>query len=208
MTLGGDVDFQQIAKKTPGFVGADLSSLTKEAAVVAINRIFTRLRAISPPPSGESTVSPVSKPHEDRGNGNSTGTAGGGAAAVAPGATVRISPQTAAATDEGSSNDGEGGVADGCGGTSAKEGAEAVGGFLAGPLSAAQLAPLSVGMEDFLMAVKKVRFEMCDAWWQTVFSACLNSAENKQDFILSSHSLALARAFVPFLALRPTVRRA
>ena len=51
MTLGGDVDFSLIAKKTPGFVGADLSSLTKEAAVVAINRIFTRLRASPSPPA-------------------------------------------------------------------------------------------------------------------------------------------------------------
>lgn len=50
MTLSGDVDFSQIAKKTPGFVGADLSSLTKEAAVVAINRIFAHLRAPSTTP--------------------------------------------------------------------------------------------------------------------------------------------------------------
>ena len=40
MRLAGSFDFAAIAKKTPGFVGADLSSLTKEAAVVAINRIF------------------------------------------------------------------------------------------------------------------------------------------------------------------------
>jgi ribosome biogenesis ATPase len=33
-------DFKILARKTPGFVGADLQSLTKEAAVVAINRIF------------------------------------------------------------------------------------------------------------------------------------------------------------------------
>lgn len=38
-------------------------------------------------------------------------------------------------------------------------GAEAVGGFLAGPLSPAQLAPLSVTMEDFMAAVKKVRLD-------------------------------------------------
>jgi ribosome biogenesis ATPase len=33
-------DFKLLARKTPGFVGADIRSLTKEAAVVAINRIF------------------------------------------------------------------------------------------------------------------------------------------------------------------------
>lgn len=33
-------DFKLLARKTPGFVGADVKSLAKEAAVVAINRIF------------------------------------------------------------------------------------------------------------------------------------------------------------------------
>ena len=40
MRLAGDFDFKLLAKKTPGFVGADIRSLTKEAAVIAINRIF------------------------------------------------------------------------------------------------------------------------------------------------------------------------
>lgn len=33
-------DYKLLARKTPGFVGADIRSLTKEAAVIAINRIF------------------------------------------------------------------------------------------------------------------------------------------------------------------------
>ncbi|GMH98956.1 hypothetical protein TrST_g10971 [Triparma strigata] len=40
MRLEGEFDFNIIARKTPGYVGADIRSLTKEAAVVAINRIF------------------------------------------------------------------------------------------------------------------------------------------------------------------------
>jgi SpoVK/Ycf46/Vps4 family AAA+-type ATPase len=40
MTLSGGFDFDFIARKTPGFVGADLLSLAKEAAVIAVNRIF------------------------------------------------------------------------------------------------------------------------------------------------------------------------
>lgn len=40
MRLSGDFDFKILARKTPGFVGADMKSLTKEAAVLAINRIF------------------------------------------------------------------------------------------------------------------------------------------------------------------------
>ena len=35
-----DLNYKLLAKKTPGFVGADVRSLTKEAAVIAINRIF------------------------------------------------------------------------------------------------------------------------------------------------------------------------
>jgi ribosome biogenesis ATPase len=40
MRLSGDFDFKVLARKTPGYVGADVRSLTKEAAVIAINRIF------------------------------------------------------------------------------------------------------------------------------------------------------------------------
>lgn len=40
MRLAGDFNFTRIAKLTPGYVGADLRALTKEAAVIAINRIF------------------------------------------------------------------------------------------------------------------------------------------------------------------------
>lgn len=40
MRLAGDFDFGLLAKKTPGYVGADVQSLAKEAAVIAIHRIF------------------------------------------------------------------------------------------------------------------------------------------------------------------------
>lgn len=43
LKLSGDFDFRYLAKKTAGYVGADLQALTKEAAVVAINRIFQTL---------------------------------------------------------------------------------------------------------------------------------------------------------------------
>lgn len=195
MTLGGDVNFQQVAKKTPGFVGADLSSLTKEAAVVAINRIFTRLRAVTPSPtatspessatvcdSSSSTGLPLDTPNEALGKGIGSGASDGADAAGAM--TKGPSPPAAAASECGGRNADTDEAMNGIGGSpikngappspspslavqqgkentevvgaGAKEGAKAVGGFLAGPLSAAQLAPLSVTMEDFLMAVKKV----------------------------------------------------
>eukprot|EP00371_Babesia_bovis_P002419 XP_001611066.1 ATPase AAA type domain containing protein [Babesia bovis T2Bo] len=40
MRLGTDVDFEQIAEMTPGFVGADLQAVTREAAACAISRLF------------------------------------------------------------------------------------------------------------------------------------------------------------------------
>jgi ribosome biogenesis ATPase len=40
MRLSGDFDYKVLARKIPGYVGADVRSLTKEAAVIAINRIF------------------------------------------------------------------------------------------------------------------------------------------------------------------------
>eukprot|EP00804_Cyclotella_cryptica_P009958 CCRYP_015401-RB/>CCRYP_015401-RB protein AED:0.06 eAED:0.06 QI:124/0.75/0.6/1/0.75/0.6/5/200/1001 len=52
MRLDGELDYRLLAKKTPGFVGADVRSLTKEAAVIAINRIDKRpsndIRTITP----------------------------------------------------------------------------------------------------------------------------------------------------------------
>ncbi|RHY57795.1 hypothetical protein DYB38_005738 [Aphanomyces astaci] len=48
MRLSGDMDFKDLARRTPGFVGADLVSLTKEAAVLAVNRIFSTLLTTTP----------------------------------------------------------------------------------------------------------------------------------------------------------------
>lgn len=43
LRLSGDLDLREIAKKTPGYVGADLSALAKEAAASAVTRIFRKL---------------------------------------------------------------------------------------------------------------------------------------------------------------------
>jgi ribosome biogenesis ATPase len=40
MKVSGDFDLKVLARMTPGYVGADIRSLTKEAAAIAINRIF------------------------------------------------------------------------------------------------------------------------------------------------------------------------
>lgn len=38
-----DFDYEQMSRLTPGFVGADLGSLVREAAMCAVNRIFMSL---------------------------------------------------------------------------------------------------------------------------------------------------------------------
>lgn len=43
LRLAGDFDFVTVAKRTPGFVGADLAALMKEAAALAVQRIFKTL---------------------------------------------------------------------------------------------------------------------------------------------------------------------
>ena len=50
MRVSGDFNLRQIAKRTPGYVGADLRSLTKEAAVIAINRIFQQQNILEDTP--------------------------------------------------------------------------------------------------------------------------------------------------------------
>ena len=43
MPLGERVDLDELARTTFGFVGADLSALTREAAIEAVRRIMPKL---------------------------------------------------------------------------------------------------------------------------------------------------------------------
>lgn len=43
LKLAGDFDFKELAKLTPGYVGADLNALTSAAGVVALKRIFQEI---------------------------------------------------------------------------------------------------------------------------------------------------------------------
>ncbi|KAF8925886.1 hypothetical protein BGZ58_000387 [Dissophora ornata] len=43
LKLSGDFDFKELAKLTPGYVGADLNALTAAAGVVALKRIFQEI---------------------------------------------------------------------------------------------------------------------------------------------------------------------
>lgn len=43
LRVQGDLDWHALGKMTPGFVGADLQALVKEAAVLTVNRIFGQI---------------------------------------------------------------------------------------------------------------------------------------------------------------------
>ena len=44
LRLDGGFDFREIARLTPGFVGADLGALTQEAAALAVRRAFAAFK--------------------------------------------------------------------------------------------------------------------------------------------------------------------
>lgn len=111
MKLAGDFNFAEIAQKTPGFVGADLSALTKEAAVLTINRIFHTLE--------EEKTEEVAAPTESMN--------------IDAGAPVQHDELTK------------------------RSRASAALRSFSQPLTAGQLAPLCVTMDDFVHAIKKVQ---------------------------------------------------
>ncbi|KAK2187576.1 hypothetical protein NP493_161g02000 [Ridgeia piscesae] len=45
LRLGSEFDFGQLAHNTPGYVGADLMALAREAAITAVNRVFQALKS-------------------------------------------------------------------------------------------------------------------------------------------------------------------
>ncbi|KAJ1966827.1 Ribosome biogenesis ATPase rix7, partial [Dispira parvispora] len=47
LRVAGDFDFRDLARKTPGYVGADLSALTSAAGMIAVKRIFQLFRVRS-----------------------------------------------------------------------------------------------------------------------------------------------------------------
>ncbi|XP_041866076.1 nuclear valosin-containing protein-like isoform X2 [Melanotaenia boesemani] len=60
LTLPEDFDYQQLARLTPGYVGADLMALCREAAMCAVNRVLMKIRAAPP-------IQPQSSAEEESG---------------------------------------------------------------------------------------------------------------------------------------------
>lgn len=56
LRLSGDFDYTELAARTPGYVGADLSALTGVAGIIAVKRIFDQLAVTA----GLSELQPIS----------------------------------------------------------------------------------------------------------------------------------------------------
>ena len=63
--LEGGIDFGHLARKTPGYVGADLTALTKEAAIGAVNRYIAGVGGDAPSASASASASSSSSSSAD-----------------------------------------------------------------------------------------------------------------------------------------------
>ncbi|RLN88224.1 hypothetical protein BBJ28_00025640, partial [Nothophytophthora sp. Chile5] len=135
MTLEGDFDFAQLARRTPGFVGADLVSLTKEAAVGAVNRIFSSILPEKPTKKETSETTDASTETEAGATSTSDVSASDEAmdteTEAKPVETNEDVERTPSAADDLRAQ--------------------------VTPFTKAQLAPLSITMSDFVAAVAKVQ---------------------------------------------------
>jgi len=67
LRVSGDFDYKKLAKMTPGFVGADLQSLTSAAGVIAIKRMIGQIQQPILPQSDEMQLDEAPRPpHEEK----------------------------------------------------------------------------------------------------------------------------------------------
>ena len=138
LRLRGGFDYATIARRTPGFVGADLAALAKEAAAAAVTRIFARLTQ-----DEEDEQHRQQQQQEQAGGGSVTPaiTAAAAAAAAAGGEVAAAVGTTAGALA-----------------TPAAVGSGSGRGRLgAGPLTPTELSGLAITMADWEVALPKVQ---------------------------------------------------
>jgi ribosome biogenesis ATPase len=137
LRLSGAVDIELIARSTPGFVGADLVALTKEAAVIAVNRIFRAM--LSDDTKGSFTTASTNVDASSSTNSTNSSTSSA--------TTSTTAPDNVLSTPGGRAR------------SHSLDERTRVSARLkdSGPLTADELSHLSVTMNDFLAAVKKVQ---------------------------------------------------
>ncbi|EKX33771.1 hypothetical protein GUITHDRAFT_81158 [Guillardia theta CCMP2712] len=77
LRLSGDFNLEEIARRTPGYVGADLAALSKEAAAIAINRIFQTVLVPREPMNNAERAKEEEGKEEKEGGGDGEGGAAG-----------------------------------------------------------------------------------------------------------------------------------
>ncbi len=159
LRLEGNFDFRYVAKRTPGFVGADLAALTKEAAAVAVTRIFRQLDAAAAATGAEAAM----------GSGDSGGAEGAPTQSGAAGASGVDGMLVDGGAEDGSRGAnlgvGSGGGEDAgavsvptAWGNVAAAAAVVAQRLGCGPLTAVELRGLAITMSDFEAALPKVGF--------------------------------------------------
>jgi ribosome biogenesis ATPase len=147
MKLEGSFDLIKIARLTPGYVGADLSALAKEAAVIAINRIFGGASKLDAAPTDRSTQD------EDSDDGYGAAFSDSLAPESMDGANDDVDMDTS--TEDAPSQVVSGGGTGHDGTGHRKSAAEALGSR--DQLTVDQMAPLFITMADFEEATAKVQ---------------------------------------------------
>jgi len=138
LRLDGTFDFNALAKATPGYVGADLSALTGAAGIIAVKRIFKTLSdgTLVVPDTSISTMDTDVPMQNDASHSTPTAIS----SPPTPSSESRPGPSSQLAAPSLTHS--------------------SIARFLhhhPGPLTPAQLAPLSITMTDFMLALKEIQ---------------------------------------------------
>ncbi|KAJ1904545.1 Ribosome biogenesis ATPase rix7 [Coemansia sp. IMI 209127] len=147
LLLSGDFNIRELAKLTPGYVGADLTALTTAAGMIAVKRIFNTFPSLSASVDAVSRILSEPQPCPASAFGADRET---GSMCVDSEASAKGSRQTPAFASTPVRWDAK----------PATEKIRTIASFLEShpdPLSPEELAPLAITNSDFLQALKKVQ---------------------------------------------------
>lgn len=161
LRLDGNFDFKYVAKRTPGFVGADLMALTKEAAAVAVTRIFSFLEQNMAEAAAAASAAAASGAPLGGAVSQMDGLTSAAAAAASGAPLGGAVSQMDGLTPQGPSNNASPPHDLACppplAGAAGGDQAAAEGRFGRGPLQPSELVGLAITMQDFEAAISRVQ---------------------------------------------------
>ncbi|KAJ2599287.1 Ribosome biogenesis ATPase rix7 [Coemansia sp. RSA 1721] len=165
LLLSGDFDIKELAKRTPGYVGADLTALTTAAGMIAVKRIFHKLQEL--PGSESAAAAGAESESADSVNQTAEKNLAGmlaGRLAEAAGDVGKVGICTEADLSMAVDNEDDEPVPASTpalwDARPAAERLRTIAGFLSrhpDPLTPEELAPLAITNDDFILALKKVQ---------------------------------------------------